>query len=371
MGIYDYRGDAVNLQDIPFADVSALKYYFNDFEHEGDWNNYNNNDLFLIAHISDLHNDPVRYSRFLKFCHENTNSINVCAVTGDFVDAPTTATFKEMTDCEVFSDLDILKCVGNHEKVFGSVSMTNAQIYNNWKQTTNTGKLYYYKDYPSHGLRIIALNPFDTESNGDDSHYTQQQIDWFINTLKSAASNNYAVIILRHNFDGLKTVKNDKGFYQRWYQWTQVWNNLRCSGTPIEDIVHAFQTGGSISETYTYTDGVSSITVDTSFSGAGHFIAYLNGHYHADLTGFSPKYSDQLYLSVPQGALYSTYRPTTFWGEVSDLPRVQGTKTEDLFNLYAFDLKHKRVKICRVGSDVNDLLQERKMTTFQYNGESE
>ena len=260
MAIYDFQGnvlDALDTNEVdPFFDFSALKYYFNDYEHQGEWGNYNHNNLFVIAHISDIHNDPTRYSRFLQFCHDNRNKINVCAVTGDFVDAPTTVNFKEMTDCETFSDIDVLKCVGNHEKAFESVSMTNAQIYNNWKQTTNTGELYYYKDYPTQKIRIIALNPFDTNSNPDSNHYTQAQIDWFINTLKSAVTNNYAVIILRHNFDGLKTLENDKGFYQRWFQITQAWDGFKCSGTPIEDIVHAFQTGGSISETYTYTDGV-------------------------------------------------------------------------------------------------------------------
>lgn len=370
MPVYDKSGHKVDLRDasvvFPFKEYEALRYHF-DTSHTG-WGDFSSNNLFTMAHISDLHTDPTRYDRFLKFANENATKINICAVTGDLVDAPIVSQFQQMTAKETYSNLDILKCVGNHEKKFDQSSMTNAQIYSNWNQITNTGEVYYYKDYPTYGIRIIALNPYDTDANPDSNHYTQTQLNWFIDTLKSAKTNNLAVIILRHNFDGLKTASNAKGFYQRHYQWETVVFDSKCSGTPIEDIVHAFMTGGSLTQTYTYTDGVASVSVDTSFSGNGHFVAYVCGHYHADLTGFSPKYADQLYLNAPQGVLISTSRVGN-WNEVSDLPRIEGTKTEDLFNLYAFDIENKIVKICRVGSDVNDLLEDRKTTWFSYNGE--
>ena len=371
MAIFNIDGNIISAEDgstvTPFYDFPALKYYFNDSVYESGLNRYN---LFTMAHISDLHNDPTRYDRFLKFASVNASFIDACAVTGDFVDIPTSAAFAEMTAKETYDNVDILKCVGNHEKKYSTTSMTNSQIYNNWGLVTNTAKVYYYKDYADYNIRVIAINPYDTDSNEADSHYTQTQIDWFINTLKSAITAGYAVIVLRHNFDGAKTVSNKNGFYQRFYWWDgHFTSDLKCSGTPIEDIVHAFQTGGSITQTYTYSDGVPSISVDTSFSSAGHFIAYLVGHYHADLTGYSPKYSNQLYLTVPQGVFASTIRSGS-WTTASDLPRVENTRTQDAFNLYSFDTTHRTVKVCRVGSDTNDLLQKRSMTTFAYNGAS-
>lgn len=374
MAVFDIDGKITKFDDgsqvAPLYDLSPLKYYFNDSVYSGGLNRYN---LFSIAHISDLHNDPVRYKRFLQFCSENADFIDACALTGDMVDAPTSTTFAEMTAVEAEFNLDILKSAGNHEKKFDSLTMTNPQIYANWGQTTNTGNLYYYKDYPSKNIRVIAINPYDTASNEADSHYTQTQIDWFINTLKSAKTAGYAVVILRHNFDGGKSVSNDYGFYQRFFWWDEHFeNDLVCSGTPIEDIVHAFMTGGTINQTYTFSDGVASITANTSFSGNGHFIAYLIGHNHADLVGFSPNYADQLYLAVAQGVCFSTYRGGTSgistWTTASDLARYGDTQSQDLFNLYAFDTTKKQVKIMRIGASINDQLERREMAVIPYNG---
>lgn len=373
MAIFDIDGNITKFDDgsqtAQLYDLSPLKYFFNDTVYEGTLNNYN---LFSMAHISDLHNDPTRYRRFMKFVSENARHINVCALTGDMVDAPTTATFAEMTGEERFN-LDILKCCGNHEKAFGNIKMTNAQVYANWGQTTNTGGLYYYKDYPTQGIRVIALNAYDTEISVDDSTYSQAQITWFIDALKGAKTNNYAVIVLRHNFDREKSTSNDYGFYQRFFWWDGHFETeMNCSGTPIEDIIHAFMTGGSINQTYTFVNGAPSITANTSFSGNGHFIAYLIGHNHADLVGFSPKYADQLYLAVAQGVCFSTYRGGTSgastWTTASDLARYGETKSQDLFNLYAFDTTKKQVKIMRIGASINDQLERREMAVIPYNG---
>lgn len=374
MAIFDIDGKISKFDDgsqiAPIYDLSPLKYYFNNSVYSGGLNSY---DLFSVAHISDLHNDPVRYRRFLKFVKDNSRFIDICATTGDLVDAPTTTTFAEMNTEETGFSIDLLKTVGNHEKNFGNIAMTNEQIYANWNLTTNTGKTYYYKDYASKKIRIIVLNPYDTEISEADSTFSQAQIDWFIDTLKGAKTNNYAVIILRHNFDGGKSTSNDYGFYQRFFWWDGHFETeLNCNGTPIEDIVHAFMTGGAISESYTFKNGAPTITVNTSFSGAGHFIAYLIGHNHADLVGFSPKYADQLYLAVAQGVCFSTYRGgtsgTSTWTTASDLARYGDTKSQDLFNLYSFDTTKKQVKIIRIGASINDQLQRREMAVIPYNG---
>lgn len=373
MAIFDIDGNITKFDDgaqtAQIYDLSPLKYFFNDAVYEGTLNNYN---LFSVAHISDLHNDPIRYRRFMKFVKANQKYIDACALTGDMVDAPTIATFAEMTG-EEKHNLDILKCCGNHEKAFNNIVMTNAQVYANWGQITNTGGLYYYKDYSPQKIRVIALNAYDTEISNVDSTYSQAQIDWFVNALKGAKTNNYAVIVLRHNFDREKAVSNDYGFYQRFFWWDNHFETeMNCNGTPIEDIVHAFMTGSSINQTYTFANGAPSITANTSFSGNGHFIAYLIGHNHADLVGFSSKYADQLYLAVAQGVCFSTSRygtgETSPWTTASDLARYADSKSQDLFNLYAFNTAKKQVKIMRIGASINDRLEHREMTAIPYNG---
>lgn len=373
MAIFDIDGKPTRIDDgskiAPNYNLPALKYFFNDTTYSGGLNRY---DLFSMAHISDLHNDPTRYRRFMQFCKDNSDYIDVCALTGDMVDAPTSALFAEMTGEEVYN-LDILKACGNHERTFDNLSMTNAQVYSNWGLTTGTGHLYYYKDYSSKKIRVIVLNPYDSDSHVADSVYSQAQINWFIDALKGAKTAGYAVIILRHNFDGGKPDSNDYGFYQRFFWWDGHFDTeLVCSGTPIEDIVHAFMTGGSINKTYTFSTGDSSITANTTFSGNGHFIAYLVGHNHADLVGFSTKYSDQLYLAIAQGVCHSTYRGSTSgtssWTTASDLARYGDNKSQDLFNLYSFDTTKKQVKIMRIGASINDQLERREMAVIPYNG---
>lgn len=373
MAVFDIDGTIARIDDgaqiAPVYDLTPLKYYFNDSIYQGRLNHYN---LFSVAHISDIHSDPIRYRRFLRFVDDNADYFNAAVFTGDLVVAPSLAEMQAMTAEEVFTKVPLLKCVGNHEKRFETTRMTNEQIYANWHQVTNTGKTYYYEDYPTQKIRIIALNPYDTEISEADSTFSQTQIDWFINTLKGAKTDNYAVIILRHNFDREKSVSNDYGFYQRFFWWDGHFETeMNCSGTPIEDIIHVFMTGGSINQTYTFENGAPSITANTSFFGNGHFIAYLIGHNHADLVGFSPKYSDQLYLAVAQAVFRATASPThgsQSFTTASDIPRIADTKSQDLFNLYSFDTTKKQVKIIRIGASINDQLERREMAVIPYNG---
>ena len=368
MSVYDLYGEIIvdTENTVPVADsLPSLRYHFNTTEGMDTWTTYNDYNLFTLAHISDLHNDPERYDRFLHFVSENKAYLDAGIVTGDLVDWSTSANFAEMVAKETYN-IDLIKIIGNHEKgVSSGTPLTDEQIYAAWNQTTNTGKLYFYKDYASKGIRLICLDVYDPIEG--DNHYRQTQIDWFINTLKDAKTKGYTVVVARHNVEGGydNLTPNNKGFFQRSYQWADVmpiYNN----GTIIEDIIDAFKKGTSLNHVYTFTDSTPSITVNTSFSGAGDFACYICGHYHADLAGYSVTHPDQLYIAVAQGCLKSTTRPNVMWEQVSDMPRKENDRSEDLFNLYAIDTKNKVVKIFRVGSDVNDILEERKAITFEY-----
>lgn len=367
MSIFDITGNRIVDTDntTPRTDgLASVRYHFNTTQGPNTWTTYNNYGLFTIAHISDLHNDPTRYDRFMRFLSDNKKYIDAGIVTGDLLDISTVAAFAEMTAKEVY-DIDLIKCVGNHEKANSGNPLSDAQIYANWNQTTNTGKLYFYKDYVSKKIRLICLDVYDPVEG--DNHYQQAQIDWFINALKDAKTKGYTVIVARHNVEGGYTNlnPNNKGFFQRWYQWAEI-GSIYNRGTIIEDIVDAFKNGTSLNQTYTFTDSTPSITVNTSFSGNGDFACYLCGHYHGDFIGYSVVHPNQLYLSIAQGCLKSSIRPSVMWEQVSDLPRIEGEKSEDLFNVYGFDTTNKVIKVCRVGSDVNDILEERKFATYTY-----
>lgn len=367
MSIFDITGNRIVDTDntTPRTDgMASVRYHFNATQGENTWTTYNNYGLFTIAHISDLHNDTTRYDRFMRFLSDNKKYIDAGIVTGDLVDISTVAAFAEMTAKETY-DIDLIKCIGNHEKGGVTTPLTDTQIYANWHQTTNTEKLYFYKDYTSKKIRLICLDVYDPIEG--DNHYQQTQIDWFINALKDAKTKGYTAIVARHNVEGGYTnlAPNNKGFFQRWYQWAEI-GSIYNRGTIIEDIVDAFKNGTSLNQTYTFTDSTPSITVNTSFSGNGDFACYLCGHYHGDFIGYSVAHPNQLYLSIAQGCLKSSIRPSVMWEQVSDLPRIEGEKSEDLFNVYGFDTTNKVIKVCRVGSDVNDILEERKFATYTY-----
>lgn len=51
---------------------------------------------------------------------------------------------------------------------------------------------------------------------------------------------------------------------------------------------------------------------------------------------------------------------------VSDLPRVEGEDCENAFNVYTFDLDNRIVKVLRVGSDMNDLMEDRVKAVYTF-----
>lgn len=357
-GIVETNNDAI-------SNIAAAKKHL-DIVSTG-WTQDTNDKLFTIAHLSDIHADLIRYRRFAEFVNK-VDEVDAAICTGDFVVDGVDAQYSIMRG--VRFDKPYLKVVGNHERLNNN-SATLSYVYNNLEMDTNTGKLYYYQDFSNWGIRIIVLNQYDIDAgasakNSQTEHFTQEQIDWFITTLKDAASNNLAVLVAMHTTNmNITPTSNDKKFYQRRYGWEFTSTSV-CSGTIIEDIIDAFKHGTSVSGTYTFSDVQLSITVDTSFDTEGTFIAYMVGHKHADLIGYSTTHSDQLYLVMTVSSLLSAeYHPDDY-ADVTDLPRIENTKSQDCFNVYGFDLVNKLVKVVRVGSCVNDLMEDRDKDYYTF-----
>lgn len=336
---------------------------------------YDKTRLCTIAHISDVHNDGTRYANFLAYVTGNS-IIDHAIVSGDLVDVPNSTQYSNMYAVETAAEFSPIKVVGNHERYGSSTYMAIADIYTNLHLNTNTGELYYYIDDTTYNIRFIILNQWDTSyQTYKTEHLSQDQIDWFITTLKGAITSGYDVIVCMHAVESngaypaykapYKSIYGYDGsannaFYQRFKQWegeTSIQNV--CDGTPIEDIINAFKHAGSLSKTYTFTDDSTTITVNDSFSSAGTFIGYISGHMHGDYIGCSINYPDQMYLNVCAGG--ASYR------NVSDLQRNDSDgKHQDAFNVYVVDTTHKLVKVIRVGADINDLMQDRKYAVYSY-----
>ena len=332
------------------------------------WGTKSKTNLFTLAHLSDIHTDSKRYKNFQEFV-DGVDFINAAICTGDFVIAAKKEEFEFMK--HVSFKKPFIKVVGNHERA-RTEDATLPFVYKHMGMNTNTGKLYYYQDFEEFKIRIIILNQFDIDIkssiNSAVEHYSQEQIDWFIEVLKDAQRKNYAVAIAMHssNLD-LLPVENQKGFYQRHYSWLGESGSV-ISGPIIEDIVAAFRSGGSINKTYTYKDVPMKTVANTSFEQKGIFMAYMVGHMHGDFIGYSKYHQDQLYLMMNVSCCMPEFANYNYGEEVSDLPRVENTQCEDCFNVYSFDVENQMVKVVRVGAGVNDLMEDRKKAYYPFDG---
>ena len=348
------------------AITSATKKFVKNNSLIKQWDGY-----FCIAHISDVHADPVRYERFRTFV-DNVYSINTAICTGDLVSFHNNDATKMQIEHErMFSiggEKDVMIVVGNHEKTgSGDTLYTEQQI----KDYSGLENLYYYKDWTNetrdlaYKVRVIVLNQHDYDGTdigiANRTHYSQTQINWFINTLKEASNDDRAVMVAMHKTDKfVQPTNNDYGFNCNFP------SNLDTnqSGYIIEDIIDAFKNGTHLTGSYTWADNSQTIDVDADFSGKkGSFIAYMCGHNHRDQVGYSPQHPNQLYLCIAAGCLQQMYAPYgegNYGEQVSDLSRVIGTKSEDCFNVYGIDFDNKTVRIVRVGADITCNMKERK-----------
>lgn len=251
--------------------------------------------------------------------------------------------------------------LGNHDggnSTDGTISATVDEQFAKWIEPTlskmampNLTVPYYAVHNSTYSVSAIFLDCFDVPDtkSGDDfvvsrgtSAYSQTQINWFISELNNVPSGNH-LLIFQHGYTGAST-KED-------CIWSQAYgavNNISSYGEMIPDIVNAWVSGGTLSETYTTTvAGLSSLTVSADFTsrGAGVFAGYVVGHYHRDLIAHSTKYTDQKIIALCCTA------DGTWQGENSDLPRVENTKSQDCITVLSVNKKRKTVNLARVGAN--------------------
>ena len=154
---------------------------------------------------------------------------------------------------------------------------------------------YYAVTYDNYNTVVIVLNNYDapdvTDESGefvisrDNELFSQEQIDWFIQTL-NAVPTGYHVVIAMHSVGFAHTIvesnfthhNDDYSLEMRYpYGWCTV----------IPDIVNAWKNGTTLTESYEpteYTDILSTLTVACDFTvrGEGEFVCYLVGHDHTD-----------------------------------------------------------------------------------------
>lgn len=340
------------------------------------------NDLFsypIICHTSDIHGDFERTKNFFKYSKYLNADMNF--ITGDMVGyTPENGSqFLDLLDKE-YGKGNSFVTLGNHDTYNTSLS----QMYENVIQPFHERNgyvcnktTYYYKDISAHSLRIIALSPYDYTNAGVSTNckFSQEQINWFIETLKSTPAK-YGICILMH--PPMASYANITKPNKQWQHYTNgnlstppFWEQLTgISGQPIIDIVDAFISRTTISDkTYTNSDSTT-FTVDGDFTEVDNtveFIAHFNGHTHCDVIGYYTNAKNpQVVCNVCCGTGCYGTSSYPFWANICDVARGLVGKTQDAFNVYVIDRANHSIRVGRVGSDVIPDGNKRDFMTIDY-----
>ena len=184
-----------------------------------------------------------------------------------------------------------------------------------------TYTMAYYKDYPNSKLRIIIL---------DNYYHLNEQKTWLNTILNDAIKKDFYVITISHEETYTITEKLNTGF--------QTITNFEGLGnvskTIFDDIIKKFKDNG------------------------GKHVIHLCGHEHTDYFG---KTSNGILNHVIECAI-----GTTTW---TDEDRTIGTKNYDAFDIVSFDANEKRIKIIRIGSNMDHNYRSKNTITYDIDEE--
>lgn len=296
---------------------------------------------FVFAHFSDLHADATNLARIIEYCNEYTNYIDEIIHTGDMVSARGSESYEWWAN--VSGSQDVLNLIGNHDATgaddadfhsggYGKVNCYNkfiAPFVSNWGVTqpanaAANGYNYYYKDYADAKVRIIAL---------DCMYWDSVQNSWLQSVLADAKTNSLAVICFSHYSGGKVT------------SFGNPWTTLQYDD--VSSIINA----------------EAPAIIQSFIDGGGEFVAWFSGHTHYDFMGTLDNYPQQIGITVDTANRFAgPTSPTSY----SDIARVTGQKSQDLFNIVGVDTFRKLIKIYRVGADRDSWMRHKGCITIDY-----
>ncbi len=290
----------------------------------------------VLLHFSDVHNSERALGRVLEFYDECQLPLTDIIHTGDSVSG---RFCQGMSAFRMRGAERILNVVGNHDMLNTaegwdwSMRASNEALYDmifrpfcaNWGVQMAENTTYWYKDYEEYKFRLIGIDC----TLADDG----EQLAWLEEVLLGALAAEYSVVIATHFPPSRR-------------------ETVRCG---FSSDVREYNGEGPIT---TMVPEVQE-TVSRFMKKGGEFVCYLAGHTHTDYLWYSKDYPDQLCVTVDS----ANVAQANFW---SDTYRVEGTKSEELFNLFSFDTERKLVKLVRIGANVNTTLQSKRMIAINY-----
>lgn len=335
--------------------------------------------LSMLA-VADIHDYPNLLSNASKYL-DAIPSLDCGIVLGDIM----SANYAESDGTwytNIINDTSkiIYTVIGNHDggnSKTKSISGTKQEVFNKFiapvkakMGMANLSKTYYSVNFSTYKITMIVLDNYDAPDtiSGDNfvvsrgaEALSQEQVDWLISTLNAVPSD-YTVVVARHSSTGATWNVFDCA-------WTKVGSSMGRSeivydALPVNDIVHAWQTGGSLNRTYNPTDtGLPTLTVSCDFSsrGIGKFACYLFGHSHCDTVAYD-EYGNL-------GVQFDTASSGNSQPGNSDLPRINGLKSEDCITVVSIDTYRSLLKLVRIGSNVSMNMVDRKYIALPFHKE--
>lgn len=330
------------------------------------YNDPNETAPLVIAHISDVHGSFGRMGRFMSFVKhwKDKGYIDEILDTGDVV----ANTYSQgVASREVIDGIEnVITLIGNHDTRASAEEMESPDYpagQNQWQYHSNisldpnkrrdtylryivgpdanapyvdswgvtqpasaeaNGYCYFYKDYATRKLRLIAL---------DVMGYDATQHAWLQAVLSDAITNNLQVAILAHFCGELMTA-------------------IPCNYTSL------FLSGDNIGTITLFNEDVPNIAVavDAFQAAGGEFVCYITGHYHRDMVNVVKNYPKQLVLSVASGGITPT-RDTT---------KVRGCRSNDDFQIVSINTYDKTVRLIKVGADRDYYSRKKGTACFGY-----
>ena len=294
--------------------------------------------LLSLLHFTDLHGDTTNLKRIVEFRTAYPNFIDDAICTGDMITSHYNSSAMNFWN-SVEGTENIMMTIGNHDVWKENATefspgnyITQAEAYDvyiapyvsNWDVTYSQNHTYYYKDYSDAKIRLICL---DMMLEGTDR---TAQLTWLQCVLSDAITAGLSVVIAQHFATRPNTV-------------------FPCNFSALDG--YASTTEGWSPES-TYMDAV-----ETFKTGGGDFICWLGGHTHCDYICYDPSYPTQLFITVTCARNSQSY---------SDQARISNTKSQDAFNIVAFDAYSKLIKLIRVGANSDSYQRGRNTLTINY-----
>lgn len=299
----------------------------------------------VMLHLSDIHGNWDNVARYLQFANHHLDNIDLLVNTGDTVVNKYT---DGVTGYAALSGIEkVLNIIGNHDTRGDTWQESiGVPVYNmlikpfvsGWSvvQPENAeanGYCYYYKDFTEKNIRVVAVDVMGYDSTEDA---------WLADVLDDANENELHVVILTHYSQPRPYAERTEG----------VFDVEPCNYSTL------YPLGDDSTNLTGYNNNayLMAETVNTFIVGGGHFVGYVQGHYHADFIAKGDKYPNQLIYSI--GA--------TKAGEMRDFDHVLNTRFQDEFQIIAIDTKNTIVKLFKVGANIDRYGRSKGGVTIDY-----